>query len=100
MRFILLGVVEQTTIGDLISSKTTHPCVGETVSSLVLFIAVESAVSCFYFEQVEVSYHVREVEQLREPGFSQTSGGSLGLACREPSQFQCASPVQSFSSSR
>jgi hypothetical protein len=61
MRLVVLGVVEEATIGDLITAVVTYSSIRKAVSALVALISVERAIASLYLVEIEIAYQVRKI---------------------------------------
>jgi len=61
MRLVVLGVVEEATIGDLITAVVTYSSIREAVSALVALISVERPIASLYLVEIEIAYQVRKI---------------------------------------
>jgi hypothetical protein len=61
MRLVVLGVVEEATIGDLITAVVTYSSIRKAVSVLVALISVERPIASLYLVEIEIAYQVRKI---------------------------------------
>ena len=100
MRLVVLGVVEEATIGDLITAVVTNSSICKAVSVLVTLISVDRAIASLYLVEIEIAYQVRKIIKPGEARLPQAFGGSSCLSSGNSRQSKSSTPIQSVSSRR